>query len=95
MSSEYVDSLAGHGKRACPGGRSYVIHVYELPVGPGDPAFETLALVGPFGSIDAAGRALEAEGWIPYEGEPTEWRTSAWRGPSASILGVLGQLPSG
>jgi hypothetical protein len=85
MSSEYVASK-GRGKQA----QRFVIHVFDLPAGPGDDQ-ESVAVAGPFETLDDAVEALEAEGWIVDRDERYA-RTESRRLRRANIL-ELGALP--
>jgi len=78
-----------HGKQ------TFVVHAYVLAAGPGDDAFDTVAMVGPFATVEAAGVALKAQGWESYDLGPTEWHAPMNRRRlRASISEVEGRLPS-
>jgi hypothetical protein len=68
-----------------------VAHVYKLAAGPGDDAFETVCIAGPFDGLDTARAALASRGWVEYE--PMYWvHPERQRGPSVELV-ELGDLP--
>ena len=56
---------------------TWVVHVYELPAGSGDPAVETVAMAV-FDDFDTAREVLTAAGWSCRnpKTEPAAWEDS-------------------
>ena len=101
MPSRYVTS-SQHGKQALSapasacGTAGCVIHVFRVAAGPGDPAFETLAVIGPFESSEGGARALEERDWVALDASGMEWKATARRCRLyASVLELGGSLPGG
>lgn len=69
---------------------AWVVHIYEMAAAPGDDAFVTQALSGPFASLEDAQHALMAAGWRAYE--PTHWE-SPRRPLVAAHLAQTTELP--
>lgn len=72
-----------------------MVLVYELAAVWGDDPFTLVATVGPFETGEAAGRALEASGWVAYAGEPMAWKSPSKRWLHAEILTAGDLLPAG
>ncbi len=75
---------------------SVAIHIYE-PGHPGEPpAFETIAVVGPFADLESAAKALTTRGWACDDPDRRIWDEGKRRlGPTARIIDLVSVVPLG